>query len=570
MAGTPQTSVMVVIGAALSSAYEGVFNRAAEKLKTVGSATAELGNKAAKLDALRNTQAKLASGLDTLAARQVKAGAASEQAAARVVDLKTKIASGGDATGKFALRLDAAEQAALRAGNRFASVDAELLKMKGEYSAVSAEATRFAAANGNVGASLQRLDALTARSNAARDAMAANREKRARYQSSMLGVIAMGAGIGALVKHAAETEESRFPFRLSLEAKGVSAKDIEKSIGQAKEFARKNPATVGQVLEVELALNQRGMQASLARDVSGFVSNLASWTGEAATTVGETVGSIFDSLAGQMAGTAEQKVKHIADVLATLHFQGLDIDAESMKGLTQAAVRLRIPFEAAAAAMGQLRQAGFDAGGAAQSTTMLLNNLGAGSKKFGFAIARDAAGNLDLARMITEIKASLTSLPGGTQAAADAMKAMAGNRGVAALTALIARTDRLAQGQKNLRDGSGFLDEATRKKMLEASQQLENIKKNFSSIAASIGGALLPGVNAILKPLAPIGAAPSKFTEHHKTLAKVMGTVVAGALTMSAALFGVGYVWTYVKVPALAFRLWLANLERQSFLTALG
>src|ERR1035441_1716704 len=417
------TSVLVTIGAALSSGFKSAFGQAADKLKVVGSAVAELGNKAARLDALRNSQAKLSQGVDTLAARQLKAGLASAQAAARVVDLKTKIASGGDATGKFALRLDAAEQAALRAKNRFAAVDSELVKMRGEYQTVTAETTRFAAANGAAGASLQRLDALTARSNAARDAMAANQEKRQKYQSSMLGVIAMGAGIGALVKHAAETEESRFPFRLSLEAKGVSAKDIEKSIGQAKEFARKNPATVGQVLEV--ALNQRGMQASLARDVSGFVSNLASLTGEAATTVGETVGSIFDSLAGQMAGTAEQKVKHIADVLATLHFQGLDIDAESMKVLTQAAVRLRIPFEAAAAAMGQLRQAGFDAGGAAQSTTMLLNNLGAGSKKFGFAIARDAAGNLDLARTITEIKASLTSLPGGTQAAADAMKAMA-------------------------------------------------------------------------------------------------------------------------------------------------
>src|ERR1039457_2005609 len=150
------------------------------------------------------------------------------------------------------------------------------------------------------------------------------------------------------------------------------------------------------------------------------------------------------------------------------------------------------------------------------------------------------------------------------------MKAMAGNRGVAALTALIARTDRLAEAQKKLRDGSGFLDEATRKKMLEASQQLEQIKKNLSSIGATIGDALLPALNAILKPLAPIGAALSRFTEHHKTLAKAMGTVVAAALTQSAALFGVGYVWTYVKVPALAFRLWLANLERQSFLTALG
>src|ERR1019366_8808247 len=140
------------------------------------------------------------------------------------------------------------------------------------------------------------------------------------------------------------------------------------------------------------------------------------------------------------------------------------LDADSLKGITQAAVRLRIPLESVVAAIGQLRQAGFDAGSAAQSTTMLLNNLGAGSKKFGFGIARDAAGNLDLARTITEIKASLTSLPGGTQAAADAMKAMAGNRGVAALTALIARTDRLAEAQKKTRAGGGVLDQGSPEK----------------------------------------------------------------------------------------------------------
>jgi TP901 family phage tail tape measure protein len=561
---------MVVIGAALSSGFKSAFGQAADKLKTVGSAVAELGDKAQKLDALRNSQAKLGQGLETLAARQVKAGAASGQAAARVADLKTKIASGGDATGKFALRLDAAEQAAARAKNRFAMVDGELTKMRGEYQTVTAEATRFAAANGNVGSSLQRLDALTARSNAARDAMSANLAKRAKYQSSMLGVVAMGAGIGALVKHAADTEESRFPFRLSLELKGVSAKDIEKSIGQAKEFARKNPATVTQILDVELALNQRGMGASLARQVSGFVADLASLTGEESKTAGETVGSLFDSLGARMTGTALEKVRHIADVLGTMHFQGLDLDAESMKTLTQAAVRMRVPFETAVAAMGQLRMAGFDAGSAAQSTTMLLNRLDKASAKYGFGIARDAAGNLDLARTLRELKGSLISLPGGTQAAADAMVAMAGNRGVAALTALLARTDGLREAQKKLRDGAGFIDEATRKKMEEAGVQLEQIQKNLASIGATIGGVLLPGFNAILKPLAPIGAALSRFTEHHKILAKAMGTVIAAGLTLSAGLFAIGYASTFIKVPILMLRSWLADVERRSFLAALG
>src|ERR1035441_7842261 len=112
------TSVLVTIGAALSSGYKSAFSQAADKLKVVGSAVAELGNKAARLDALRNSQTKLSQGVDTLAARQVKAAAASGQASARVADLKAKIASGADVTGKFALRLDAAEQAALRSEER--------------------------------------------------------------------------------------------------------------------------------------------------------------------------------------------------------------------------------------------------------------------------------------------------------------------------------------------------------------------------------------------------------------------------------------------------------------------
>src|ERR1035437_6193521 len=140
MAGTPQASVMVVIGAALSSGFNSAFSQPRDKLKVVGSAVAELGNKSARLDALRNSQAKLSQGVDTLAARQVKAAAASGQAAARVDDLKAKIAAGGDATGKFALRLDSAEQAAARAKNRFAAVDTELAKMRGEYQTVTAEA----------------------------------------------------------------------------------------------------------------------------------------------------------------------------------------------------------------------------------------------------------------------------------------------------------------------------------------------------------------------------------------------------------------------------------------------
>src|ERR1035441_5605990 len=95
MGQVANASVLVTIGAALSNGFNSAFKQTADKLKTVGSAVAELGNKAAKLDALRTTQAKLASGLDTLTARQVKAGAASGQAAARVVDLKTKIGCGG-------------------------------------------------------------------------------------------------------------------------------------------------------------------------------------------------------------------------------------------------------------------------------------------------------------------------------------------------------------------------------------------------------------------------------------------------------------------------------------------
>src|ERR1035441_4105195 len=125
-------SVLVTIGASLSSAYDGVFNRATSKLKAVGGAIEQLKGKSARLDELRQSEQRAAGSVEKLTAFHEKARAAMTASGARVTDLKAKMEAMGaptDANAKalatFATRLDSAETSAARAATPVAGGGAQ-------------------------------------------------------------------------------------------------------------------------------------------------------------------------------------------------------------------------------------------------------------------------------------------------------------------------------------------------------------------------------------------------------------------------------------------------------------
>ncbi|MDR3739307.1 MAG: phage tail tape measure protein [Terracidiphilus sp.] len=560
-------AVTVKIGAVFESAFGTVFGRATERLNRIGSVIQGLRKDAAHFDELRVAEQRMGTSVERLTGQHEKASAAVQKTSARVDDLRAKMAAAGDPTGKLALRLDSAEQAAARAQTRFTAVDAELVKARGEYAAVAAEASRYAAANVTLGASLAQLDAAEKRSLAASQARTANLNARQRYHQSMIGMVAAGATIWASVRQAVETEEQRFPLRIGLAMRGMSEREIGDSIGEARGFARDHPVKIGAVLDTQLALTQRGMAPQVAREMSGFVSEVGSLIGQEANVTANTVGALYDALGNRMQGTAEQRVRHIGDVMTQAYYQfGMKLDGESMRKMTASASRLNIGLEDTVALLGTLKRAGFDEASASGAVEMMLSKLSIASRKYGFQMARNADGGLDWSRTLTDLRHQIyaTAGPYGYGAIDQAMSEIAGPKGRATLTTLFQATsgaNEFGQELAKLRNSGGFVDATAKKKMDEASEQLEKLHANFQSIGAVLGGTLIPGFNMILAPIGKVSAALSNFTDHHRILGRVIGTVAAAGITFAASVFGIGYAMTYIRAPFLAFRDWLRRTE---------
>src|ERR1039458_4698825 len=130
-------SVAVTIGAALSARFAAAFGQATAKITAIGTALGTLRAKGEQLDGLRAVQQKLSTTVGNLTTRQDKYRLSADAAGKRVVSLKAQMAALGAPTAAnsgalatFAVRLDAAQQAEIRAGNALAMTTTQLDKEK--------------------------------------------------------------------------------------------------------------------------------------------------------------------------------------------------------------------------------------------------------------------------------------------------------------------------------------------------------------------------------------------------------------------------------------------------------
>ena len=350
----------------------------------------------------------------------------------------------------------------------------------------------------------------------------------------------------------------------------LSERDVSESIDTAREFARRNPVSLQTVLDVQLGMTQRGMAPEFAKKMSGFVANVGVLTGQEGAATADTVGAIFDAIGSRLQGTAENRIRHIGDVLAQTKYQfGMTLDAEGMRKSIQAANRLNIGLEELVTVMGTLKRAGFDEASAGQATEQLLTRLTAASQKWGFQIVRNTDGTMDWAHTLRSLRQEIGTQVGaqGIEAVDAALGEIAGPRGKSAITALFTATsgaNAFGAELAKLRESGGFVDKTAKEKLAEAGAQLEKLKENLNSIGAVIGGVLLPGFSRLLAPVGRFSAALAKFSQEHKTIGAVIGTTAAVALTFGAAIFGVGYAMTYIRAPFLAFRAWLRDTEKNA------
>ncbi len=565
--------VSVVIGAALAGTFESVFAKAGNSVGRIGDAIRKLDAQSQQYTAFEAAQTKAGESVKELEARLASQTQALSRAEQRIVSLREKIASTGDPTGKFAVRLDSAEQAAERARTAIAATDGTLVNARSDFDAASASAAKYAQENqkvaGTLGVMQPRWDAYQRM----QEKVSAGEAKLSKYRHGLFGMWAAGALIRKTVMAAAESEAGRFQLGMALKTQGFGPDALNASVAAAKEHARSHIPTVQQQLDVELSLNRTGLDAQTARLAAGFVADFASVTEQDFKSAGVTIGAAYNELSGRMQGTAEQKLKRIADVFARARFRfNLEgLDAESTKKIMAASVRANLPLERTVALMGELSKSGWDAGSSSAALTGIVNKLTSASQQLGFQVIRDSQGNLDMAATLRSLRGAVAKHFGSLERGRDAITKAFGPRAVDALTILFNKTEQLRQSEEDLaRNSAGTVADAEKKKREEAAGTLEMLRKNIKSILSPLGAALLPGFKTVLTPIAMLGTALAELASRHKGLTTVIGTTMAIALTLGAAFYVVGYASTYCKLTVDRLALGIEKMGIKALAGRLG
>src|SRR5579884_2771834 len=502
---TAQASVLVEIGAAFSKGFESTFTAAERKLKHVGDVIHVVQQRSRQYsglqDAARTAGAPIAGLEQRLGSWQGKLTAAE----ARVASLRTTIAASGDPTGKFALRLDAAHQAADRARLKIAEVDQALGRARTQFSEATARAEEFAAANRGLAGSISRVGAAYARLEGIELAMSRNEAARTRYRTGLFEAVGVGLVLREYAKAAGERQEAWEKFGLA-----IRSSDRERALEESRTFARAwERSELGgetDVLKVLSVLAKGGIKADVADRIAAPILRFNAVVRGDATESARQILETYKNLGSRLPGTYEQRIARIGDVFAKAVttfdirdpnelFAGL---SKSL-GLVSAAGGNLDQAVAFAAAL-QARGTDPDAAGAAYNA--ILRRMTAASQQLGFHVARDARGNLDVVASLYNLRARLGERHGDRmQIALDDLMKFFPRQAADAVAKLMepgALAD-LERAQKALGNSAGFTEQAYQKFRHSVVGDLTVIAQAFVSFGKLFGDSLLPGLGNVLK-----------------------------------------------------------------------
>ncbi len=293
-------SVSITIGAAFAGGFNAVFGRAQAQLARIGDAVKTLSDKGKTLENLRASEQRAGEGVQSLTARLEKQRSALQAAETRIEKLKAKITEAGDPTGKLAVRLDTAEQAALRARDGIATLDKQLETAKADLAAAATKASEFAKANqnlertlGRVGTAWKQLEARRLGYERASAALDRNRSERARLRGEALENIAIVGGIYASMRPSIE-----FDFRLRLMANNADLTDKQLQIvrQRIRQIADDTKQTDTSILEGLSSLIAAGMEFETALSAMPAVGKAATTTGGEIAEFAQTADALNKSL----------------------------------------------------------------------------------------------------------------------------------------------------------------------------------------------------------------------------------------------------------------------------------
>ena len=250
-----------------------------------------------------------------------------------------------------------------------ASADKMLADAKKAYAGAEKAASKYGIEIGNVIKRQEKLQKQLGRIERERRRLqrkeGAGEDLRA-IRGRVLGVAGVGYGVARLVEQANEREEQAQYLRTVINAPDKDAA-VGRALDFAREFSRRSVADDQKVIEIQYALHSASFDETAANAAVSRVHKLAKVTRGSAGEVGEVFATTINNMGEGMAGTIEQKMDRVANMLAKTQFKFQIRDfgqlGEGLKYTTSGAIAAKVPLEQTAAVIGQLNSAGLQGSG---------------------------------------------------------------------------------------------------------------------------------------------------------------------------------------------------------------
>lgn len=368
--------------------------------------------------------------------------------------------------------------------------------------------------------------------------------KRQELRSEMMDTVAVGATVVAPVMLAAQAEQSE--IRLST---AINAKDEKKAMAaarkSAKALAKTGLVAYNEAFDIQYALNSAGMTAKLARAGSSVVAKVAKVTNGQAEGVGEVLATTYNNLGKKMAGTDEEKLSRIGDLLTKtqLKFQLRNFDqlGESMKEAASSMSSQDLGIEQGLTMLGTLNSAGLGGGRAGTALNAVLRNLGKAKEELGIEIVRDSKGQLDLISTLEQINDATSDLD--TDQRSGIMQKVFGDEGKAGVVPLLDKVKELRATLQDVSEGSrGIVDTQAQKFLDSGMVKIEQIKNQLVILGSTVGAVLLPGMIAVSQVFTMLISPVAWFADTFPGLTAVVGGAAVGFVLLSLAIKGTKYI----------------------------
>ena len=354
-------------------------------------------------------------------------------------------------------------------------------------------------------------------------------------------------GFGRLASEAIATDEQLLNLRTVLDVDDKDAA-LERSLAHARDLARDTLGDEREFLEIEYALNSAGLGEEVSRAGIELVHQVAKVTRGSAEQVGEVVGITFNNMAAGMAGTAEEKMERIGDVLAQTQFRYQIRDFGQLgEGISEAAASAtssRVPFETLAASIGILNSAGQQGGEAGTAFNAVMRSMGKAAEELGFTIERTASGEFDMLGNLARIEEGLAGLD--VDERAQTLQDIFGDEGKVGIVPLLAQMEALREGIAVMHGARGTVEEAYAPFQASPGGQWKMLGQNVSQVGEIFADTLLPALNSVVEPMVAGAAWVSQMIEEYPHLGRLVGALAVGfgiAATALAVVSAATWVW---------------------------